>query len=49
VQLVAADGHQNLPINVAAQAEQARPRAHRKPPDQATFTAGFPAMAVEHG
>jgi amidase len=40
VQLVAAYGREDLLINVAAQAEQARPWADRKPSDQATFTAG---------
>ncbi|MGH3169404.1 MAG: hypothetical protein ACRDN0_26425 [Trebonia sp.] len=40
MQLVAAYGREDLLINVAAQAEQARPWADRKPPDHATFMSG---------
>lgn len=50
VQLVAAYGREDLLINVAAQSEQARPWAHRKPPDQAAFPAGLPGPSEDaHG
>lgn len=40
VQLVAAYGREDLLINVAGQAEQARPWAGRKPPDHPALTCG---------